>query len=93
MIAQDGHNLHLLKTDQREFINTLERRKSVEHRKDDRFYQAGDFLVLREYYPDTKKYSNRNLLAVITCIEKDKHGIAEGYCNLSIRTLEVDRDI
>jgi len=93
MIAQDGHNVHLLKTEPKPFRDTLKGIKNFEYRKNDRNFKTGDFAVLKEYYPDTEKFSNRNLLVHITCVYKNCYGIPEGYCAMGIRALGVDRDV
>jgi hypothetical protein len=71
-------------------------------RRNDRDYQVGDLLILREWEPrEGGKYSGRAFYAVVThvllgagigCIEPLK-GLALGYCILSLREVIPEHQI
>ena len=56
--------------------------KNFELRKDDRDYQVGDLIRLREWEDDT--YTGRDLVLRIRYVLRDcqKYGLMEGYCIL-----------
>ena len=57
--------------------------KTFEVRKDDRDYQCGDILVLREW---DGKYTGSELDVEVTYILRNasRYGLADGYCIMSI---------
>ena len=61
--------------------------KRAELRKDDRGFQVGDILALREW--DGEKYTGSGIAVRVTHILKDcpEYGLADGYCILSIKPL------
>jgi Domain of unknown function (DUF3850) len=63
-------------------------RKTYELRKDDRDFQCDDTLVLKEYDPDTKKYSGRQVVRRVTSIMRTFAGLEHGFCLMSIAPLE-----
>lgn len=75
-----------------QFFNDVEsERKTFEIRKNDRDYQAGDTLHLREWHPGTREYTGRELRRHITHVLDDEEGypfgLQEGYAILSIQPL------
>jgi hypothetical protein len=64
-------------------------RKTLELRRDDRGFAAGDLLRLQEWDPSTRTYGRRLVLARVTHVLRDapEFGLAPGYCALSIRVL------
>lgn len=52
---------HILKTWREPFEAVWTEQKRFEVRKNDRDYQAGDSLLLREYDPETDTYSGREI--------------------------------
>lgn len=60
-------------------------RKTAELRKDDRNYQVGDILHLREY--DNGKYTGRCISVDVTHVLRncEEYGLMSGYCILSIK--------
>lgn len=54
--------IHDLKTWPRFFNELWQGRKHTEFRRHDRDFRVGDLLRLREYNPDTKEYSGRELI-------------------------------
>ena len=63
-------------------------RKTFELRKDDRDYQRGDILVLREW--DGEKYTGSAICVKVTYIlqNAEKYGLKDGYVIMGIRHLE-----
>jgi len=78
-------NEHALKTWMPQFQNILDERKLFEYRINDRGFQLGDFLLLREWNQDAEKYTGRRLLVkVIYIVEGGIFGIPKEYCIMSI---------
>lgn len=76
---------HELKTWPEHFKAILSGKKKCEIRKHDRAFKVNDLLLLREYDPETEKYTGTDTYARITHILKGgQFGIEEGYCALSI---------
>lgn len=76
---------HDLKIRPRYFGPVKAGRKTVELRKDDRNYQVGDVLHLREY--EDGKYTGRCVCVDVTNVLRDceEYGLMPGYCILSIK--------
>ena len=62
--------------------------KTFELRKDDRDYQRGDILVLREW--DGEEYTGSAICVKVTYIlqNAEKYGLKDGYVIMGIRHLE-----
>ena len=62
--------------------------KTFELRKDDRDYQCGDILVLREW--DGENYTGSAICVKVTYILRnaEKYGLKDGYVIMGIRHLE-----
>ena len=81
------NRLHELKIYPKYFAAVLSGAKTFEIRKNDRDYQVGDMLLLREW--DNIEYSGRTIRAEITYIMRDDFiGIAEGCVALGIKIRE-----
>ena len=81
------NTMHELKIYPKYFEQVLEGKKTFEIRKNDRNFQVGDRLALKEW--DNIKYSGRSIYAEITYILDDKFiGLAEGYIAFSITVLD-----
>ena len=88
------NKIHVLKIQPKYFKEVLNHRKNFEIRKDDRNYQVGDLIELREY--ENGAYTGRkisNLLIEYILRDCPEYGLQEGYCILGFRTLMVDDDI
>lgn len=59
---------HQLKTWPFYFEEVFMGRKSFEVRVNDRNFKVGDYIILKEWNPDTEKYTGRELARVITFI-------------------------
>ena len=73
---------HDLKTWPKHFQDVWDRRKCFELRKDDRQFEVGDVVDLREYDPDADSYSGRFVHSVVSCVLRDFPGLQPGYCIL-----------
>lgn len=72
--------LHELKTWPEYFQAVIDGIKPFEVRKADRNFQVGDVLMLREWSPQTEKYSGRHIGKFVSCIlHGGKFGIAPDY--------------
>lgn len=78
--------IHELKTWPDYFFRVFAGQKNFEIRKNDRDFQIGDTLVLREWSPDTKEYTGREVNKEVTYIlHGGNFGIEAGYCILSLQ--------
>ena len=77
---------HELKTWTIAFNPMVEGIKRFELRKNDRGYERGDRLKLREWNPETG-YTGRELIVAVAWILKEGFGLPEGYCIMSINPL------
>lgn len=77
-------NVHELKILQKYYKHVLSGEKKFEIRKDDRDYDVGDIILLREW--DGESYTGRQVYKRITYILRDaeKFGLKKGYCILSL---------
>jgi len=83
--GRDGET-HELKTRAEPFQAVWEGRKTCEVRVDDRDYQVGDALRLREYDPDEKTYSGRSIHTRVTHIVRAPW-LPPGLCVMSFGPL------
>lgn len=80
--------LHELKTWPDYYFRIFSGQKKFEVRKNDRDFQIGDTLKLKEWNPETKDYTGRELLAEISYIlPGGQFGIESGYCVMSIKPI------
>ena len=77
---------HTLKTWPKYYIQVKHGYKTVELRKDDRGFQAGDILVLEEWDPRMEMYTGRAMERIVTHVLRGFPGLAEGYVALSMRS-------
>lgn len=76
---------HELKTWPKPFSGVLSGFKRYEIRVNDRNFQEGDELYLREYNPETQKYTGRHLLATVTWMSRGgEWGLPENLCVMSL---------
>ena len=83
-------NIHELKTEEPYFNQIYNDIKTFEVRKNDRDFQQGDILHLREYITKSVGspfYSGYELLARITCILNDDRFVKKDYVILGISVL------
>lgn len=83
---------HELKSWPEFFSPVFDGKKNFELRRDDRHYRAGDILILKEWEPNTAKYSGRQVRKVVTYVLQGigpggitpVHGLSREYVILSI---------
>lgn len=78
--------LHDLKTSPEYFEAVWRGEKRFEIRKDDRNFQVGDTLYLREYDPWAEQYTGRTRRMRVTYLYRGEW-VAPGYCVMSIKKL------
>lgn len=52
--------------------------------KNDKGYEPGDYLVLKEYDAELETLTGRTVRTSIMCIEDENEGLKTGYCVLGI---------
>ena len=83
-------NIHELKTHTDYFNQVAIGRKHFEVRKNDRDYQSGDILHLKNFCPESKEYKYGYVLAEVEYILKGgQFGIEEGFVVMSIKIIQV----
>lgn len=80
---------HELKTWTTHFDAIWVDRKNLELRPDDRGFEVGHVLHLREWDPSSRAYGRRSILVRVTHVLRDapEFGLSTGFCALSIRVL------
>lgn len=63
--------------------------KGFDVRKDDRPFEVGNILLLREFNPNTEEYTGREMAKRIRYIlrESEFAGVAPGFCILGLHNL------
>lgn len=70
-----------------EYYNAqVEGKKNFEIRKNDRNYQIGDWIALKEYDPQTKEFTGQSFVAEITYITNYQQ--KDGYVVLGTKHIE-----
>lgn len=80
--GRDG-KLHDLKTWPVYFREVESGVKTFEVRRDDRDFEAGDELLLREWHPETG-YTGRSVRRVVSYVLAEFAGIAPGYVCMAL---------
>lgn len=75
---------HELKTWPAYFEAVLDGRKPFEVRRDDRNFQVGDTLFLREFDPLHNTYTGRYAYRLVTFILRGEPWLREGYCVMGL---------
>lgn len=76
--------IHHVKCETVFFEDVVNNRKPFEVRKNDRDYQVGDDMVLKEWDKDLQEFTGREDRVTIIYLLEDYPGIEEGYCVLGI---------
>ena len=80
--------VHQLKTWPNYFQAILRGDKNFEVRKNDRNYQCGHELLLREYNPERKEYTGRILHRRVKYIlHGDQFGVESGFCVMALENI------
>lgn len=74
---------HELKIEPKYFERVVGNEKKFEIRLNDRDFQAGDGLVIKEYLNGV--YTGRELLCSITYVLMNVPGLKKGYCIFSLQ--------
>lgn len=82
--------IHELKTDYKYFKETLGGNKTFECRYNDRDFQVGDTVILKEWYDGTG-YSGREIRGEITYILEKFAGLGEGWVVFSLKFKENEK--
>jgi hypothetical protein len=61
--------------------------KTFEHRKNDRDFQEGDVLVLREWDPGSERYSGSEFRCRVSLVVRSAPGMPVGYCIMQTTAL------
>jgi hypothetical protein len=79
---------HELKTWPPYFKDVCDGKKTFEYRKDDRGFNVGDTLNLREWNPAIKEYTGKEVLVeVVYKISGEDVGIPREYCIMGIEKI------
>ena len=79
---------HELKSWPTYFSATIAGYKKFEFRLDDRGFQVGDTLWLREWEPSTKSYTGRNIRVLVTSLWTTIPGVPEDHCIMGIKIVQ-----
>jgi hypothetical protein len=76
---------HELKCWPEAFVSVCAGTKTAEFRRDDRGFEAGDILVLREWEPASSNYTGRAVRKTISHITRGpRWGLPDGFAMLSL---------
>lgn len=76
--------IHPLKTWPKFFREVASGTKNFEIRKNDRGFKVGDYLNLREYNPDSQRYTGHQLICEVRYILRNGFGVKKGYIAMAI---------
>ena len=84
--------VHELKIEYNYIREILAGLKTFEVRRDDRNYQLGDFLYLREYNPETDTYGSIEIICFVSYILRDPAYCKKGFVIMGIRRLSFAKE-
>lgn len=76
--------VHELKTIQPFFDDVARGIKTFEIRLNDRGFQAGDILLLREWDEDADKFGQRIVVRTVAYVLQDERFLQPGYCCMGL---------
>lgn len=84
--------IHELKTWPQFYQPTEEGKKRFEIREDDRGFEAGDLLLLREYDTTEGKYTGREMMVKVDFLMRrwSEMGLKDGYVIMSISRVKIE---
>jgi len=85
--SQPGPKIHRIKLAAMYYDDIMSGKKPFELRKNDRGYKESDLLELLEF--KDAKHTGRAIKARVTYILEEYTGIAEGYCIMGIKVIEL----
>ena len=84
----ESPHIQELKTWPKWFQDVFDGKKPFELRFNDRNYQVGDILYLREWDPNTQEYTGRHIYRLVTYMMDSSHeAIVPGWVVLGIKNL------
>lgn len=91
-ISPHQKNWHILKTLPQYFEDVWQGKKKFEVRLNDRGYEVGHFLILKEYNPAVidNEYTGRVIKAQVTFLLENvpELGLQDGYCIMGINPIQ-----
>lgn len=75
---------HILKTHSEPFLALQKGIKRFEFRYNDRNFEVGDTLILKEWLPDKETFTDQFIYARVDYISHSNYGIPFGYVCMSI---------
>lgn len=90
-VATANTSFHTLKCWPQWFEPLLNQSKQFEVRQDDRAYQVGDLLFIREWNPDSQQFTGREVLRRVVYKLTGCQGLSEGYCVLGLQIAVQER--
>lgn len=78
---------HIIKTVQPFFSQVKAGIKTFELRRNDRDYQVGDEVILREYDMMHETFSGDKIKCIITYVLKDRVGLDDAFCIFSFKQI------
>ena len=86
-------NEHFLKTEPVYFQKIWDGLKPFELRRNDRDFQVGDTLILKEFDRENQTYSGREIEAdVLYILHEYADAIKEQYCIMSIKVISLHKN-
>ena len=79
--------IHELKILPEYFLEVVNGNKTFEVRKNDRDFQIGDYVTLREYNIETNEYTGRQINVKITYVLDNSNYCKEGFVIFSFSVL------
>jgi len=85
---------HELKTVQPFFDEVLAGRKNFEFRKNDRGFETGDILILKEYDKESDTYSGREIKVKVDYILENYYSFdLQDFCIMSVSNLDAKKEL
>lgn len=81
---EEPRKIHYVKCESTFFEDVVNNYKLFEVGKNDRDYQPGDDMILKEWDKDLQEYTGREDRVTIIYLLEDYPGIEPGYCILGI---------
>jgi hypothetical protein len=79
---------HILKTWPEFFQAITNGQKNFEIRKNDRGFQSGDRVILKEWDPESMEYTGREMVFKIGFIVYGEWGLKSDYCTFALLPIE-----
>lgn len=84
--------IHCLKIEPHYLDSVINGNKTFEIRKNDRYFQEKDILVLQEYDKEKQRYLDRAVTVIVTYVLDDFfEGLKDGYAVLGIKKIQTPK--